>query len=146
MIKKQKDNDAAVTKGMLDDAVEKISAKISAKIDEKVDGAISDLAIMVEKGFQGMAKQMDEKFERVDTRFEQIDLRFEKIDDKFEKIDHKFEKINVQFKKVEDQFGKVFSELKEVRKEIGVNELKTRGDVAGLDFRVGKLEKKAGLR
>jgi hypothetical protein len=120
MIKKQKDNDAAVTKGMLDDAV----AKISAKIDEKVDGAIGDLAIMVEKGFQGMAKQMD-------SRFEQVDVRFEKID--------------AQFKKIDGQFDKVFSELKETRKEIGVNELKTRGDVAGLDFRVGKLEKKAGL-
>jgi BMFP domain-containing protein YqiC len=127
MIKKQKDNDAAVTKGMLDDAV----AKISAKIDEKVDGAIGDLAIMVEKGFQGMAKQMD-------SRFEQVDRKFERIDGKFEKID-------AQFKKVDGQFDKVFSELKETRKEIGVNELKTRGDVAGLDFRVGKLEKKAGL-
>lgn len=141
MIKKQKDNDAAVTKGMLDAAV----AKISAKIDEKVDGAISDLAIMVEKGFQGMAKQMNEKFEQVDTRFEQVDSRFEKIDDKFEKIDRKFEKIDSRFKKIDGQFDKVFSELKETRKEIGVNELKTRGDVAGLDFRVGKLEKKAGV-
>jgi archaellum component FlaC len=127
MIKKQKDNDAAVTKGMLDDAV----VKISAKIDEKVDGAIGDLAIMVEKGFQGMTKQMDSRFEQVDRRFEQVDRKFEKIDG--------------QFKKVDDQFDKVFSELKEVRKEIGVNELKTRGDVAGLEFRVGKLEKKAGL-
>jgi septation ring formation regulator EzrA len=141
MIKKQKDNDAAVTKGMLDDAV----AKISAKIDEKIDGAIGDLAIMVEKGFQGMTKQMDEKFERVNTRFEQVDRRFEQVDVRFEQIDRKFEKIDVQFKRVDDQFDKVFSELKETRKEIGVNELKTRGDVAGLDFRVGKLEKKAGL-
>ncbi len=117
----------AVTKGMLDDAVAKISAmvaKIDEKIDTKIDAAIGSFAIMVEKGFQGMAKQMD-------SRFEQVDRRFEKID--------------AQFKKVDDQFDKVFSELKETRKEIGVNELKTRGDVAGLDFRVGKLEKKVGL-
>jgi chaperonin cofactor prefoldin len=105
---------------MLDDAV----AKINAKTDEKVDGVIGDLAIMVEEGFQGMAKQMDDRFEQVDVRFEKIDA---------------------QFKKIDGQFDKVFSELKETRKEIGVNELKTRGDVAGLDFRVGKLEKKAGL-
>ncbi len=131
MIKKQKDNNAAVTKGMLDDALDEVVEKISAKIDEKVDSAIGDLAIMVEKGFQGMAKQMDDRFEQVDVRFEQIDRRFEKIDD--------------QFKKVDGRFNEVFSELKEARKEIGVNELKMRGDMAGLDFRVGKSEKKTGL-
>jgi DNA anti-recombination protein RmuC len=154
---KNKNNDSEVVtqkilRETLSFALDDVVIKISAKIDEKIDGAIGDLAIMVEKGFQGMTKQMDEKFERVDTRFEQVDRRFEKIDDNFEKIDRKFEKIDGQFKKVDGQFkkidgqfDKVFSELKETRKEIGVNELKTRGDVAGLDFRVGKLEKKAGL-
>jgi hypothetical protein len=37
----------------------------------------------------------------------------------------------------------MFSELKEIRKEINVNNLKTKGDIASLDFRVGKLEKNA---
>jgi len=135
MKNKNNDSDAPVTKGMLDEAVEKIGTKISAKIDEKVDSAIGDLAIMVEKGFQAMTKQMDSKFEQVDRRFEQVDKRFEKIDSRFEQIDRKF-------KKVDGHFEKVFSEFKDVHKEIGVNKLKTQGDIAGLDFRAGKLEKK----
>jgi archaellum component FlaC len=126
---KNKNNDSeVVTRGILREtlgvALDDVVTKISAKIDEKIDGAIGNLAIMVEKGFQGMTKQIESRFEQVDRRFEKMDARFEKID---------------------GQFGKVFSELKDIHKEIGVNKLKTNGDVAGLDFRVGKLEKKAGL-
>lgn len=105
---KNENNDSeAVTRGILREtlsaALDGVVTKISAKIDEKIDGAIGDLAIMVEKGFQGMTKQVD------------------------------------------GQFDKVFSELRDIHKEIEVNKLKTQGDIAGIDFRVGKLEKKAGL-
>jgi chaperonin cofactor prefoldin len=126
---KNKNNDSeVVTQGVLREtfrvALDDVVTKISAKIDEKIDTAIGDLAIMVEKGFQGMTEQMNDKFEQVDKRFEKIDKRFEQIDRRFDKIT---------------------SELKDIHKEIGVNELKTRGDVAGLDFRMGKVEKKVGI-
>lgn len=45
-------------------------------------------------------------------------------------------------KRVDARFDTVFSELKEIRKEINVNNLKTQADIASLDFRVSKLEKK----
>ena len=67
------------------------------------------------------------------------------MDSRFEQVDRKFKQVDARFEKVDSQFGKVFSELKDIHKEIGVNKLQTQGDAAGLDFRVGKLEKKAEL-
>ena len=87
---------------------------------------IDKLAIMVQEGFMAMAKQEDL-------------LALAGRLDKFE------ESINVHFDKVDKHFGEMSLELKEIRKEVCVNELKNRGDVASLDFRVNKLEKKAGF-
>jgi hypothetical protein len=57
-----------------------------------------------------------------------------------------FEKsVDVRFNVVDTRFDAILLELKEIRKEIEVNERKTRGDVASIDLRVSKLEKKVGL-
>jgi hypothetical protein len=105
VIKNTKDDNAVVTKGML-------------------DAAIGSLAIMIEKGFAAMAKQED--LLALAKRVDHLEIRF-----------NKFEKI------AKVRFDSMFSELKEIRKEINVNNLKTKGDIASLDFRVGKLEKNA---
>jgi hypothetical protein len=155
MIKNLKANDAPITKGVLDEALGKMGAelifKIGEVVNEKIESAIGSLAIMVEEGFQGMAAQMNEKFAQIDERFKQVDKRFAQIDERFvqiekrfEQVDRRFAQIDGQFKQIDIQFGRVFSELKDVRKEVGVNNLKTRGDVAGIDLRIEKLEKKAG--
>jgi uncharacterized coiled-coil protein SlyX len=80
---------------------------------------IDKLAIMIQEGFMAMAKQEDL-------------LALTERMDKFEK-------------NVDMHFNAVLSEQKEIRKEIKVNDLKNRGDGASLDFRVSKLEKKAGF-
>jgi hypothetical protein len=105
MIKNIKDDNAVVTKGML-------------------DAAIGGLAIMIEKGFAAMAKRED--LLALTKRVDRLEVRF----DKFEKSTN-------------GRFDRVFSELKEIRKELTVNNLKTKGDIASLDFRIGKLEKNA---
>lgn len=114
---KTKNSGDVVTKGMLDDAV----AKISAKVDVKVDAAIGSLATMIEKGFTATARDISLLTARVDR----LEARFEKFE-----------------KSVNVRFDGVLAELKEIRKEIKVNDLKTRADIAGLDLRVSKLEKK----
>lgn len=85
---------------------------------------IDMLAIMVEKGFESMVKKEDLFADSVDKRFDDIDKRFNSVDKRFDGI---------------------VVELKEIHKEINVNDLKHRGDIASLDFRVSKLEKKTGL-
>jgi hypothetical protein len=80
---------------------------------------IDKLAVMIQEGFMAAAKQED------------LMALTERMD--------KFEK------NVDMRFNAVLSEQKEIRKEIKVNDLKNRGDVASLDFRVSKLEKKAGF-
>ncbi|HUC01960.1 MAG TPA: hypothetical protein VMA75_03570 [Candidatus Paceibacterota bacterium] len=92
-----------------------------------LDSAIGGLAIMIEKGFAATARQTD--LLALAKRVDRLEARF----DKFEKS-------------VNARFDAVFAELKEIRKELDVAKLKTQGDIASLDFRVSKLEKKAGLR
>ena len=111
----------------IEDLAVKINASfeiLSEKMDSKIDTAIGSLAIMIEKGFEATAKDFANLAERVDR----VELRL----DEFEKS-------------VDARFASVFSELKEIRKELAANNLKTKGDVASLDFRVGRLEKKVGL-
>lgn len=62
-----------------------------------------------------------------------------------ERMDRFEKNVNIRFEQVDKRFGEMTLELKEIRKEIGVNNLKTRGDITSLDFRVNKLEKKAGF-
>jgi hypothetical protein len=123
---KNKSNDSeVVTRGILREtlslALDDVVMKISTKIGEKVDEAVGNLAIMTEKGFVAVAKDISSLTNRMD---------------KFEKS------VNGRFEKVEGQIGQLSGELKEVRKEIKINNLKTQGDTASLDFRVSKLEKK----
>lgn len=113
---------------------------------------IDMLAIMVEKGFEAMAKKedlfadsVDKRFNDIGKRFTSIDKRFNDIDKRFISIDKRFDDIDKRFNAVDKRFDGIVVELKEIRKEINVNDLKHRGDIASLDFRVGKLEKKAGL-
>jgi polyhydroxyalkanoate synthesis regulator phasin len=82
---------------------------------------IDRLAIMIEEGFAATAKD----FSSLIARVERLESRF----DKFEKS-------------VDARFETVFMELKEIRKEINVNNSKTQADITSLDFRVSKLEKK----
>jgi hypothetical protein len=121
MINKNNDNEVPVTRGFLREALDDVVTKISAKIDEKIDAAIGDLAIMVEKGFQGMTKQIDERFAQVDARFSKMDIRLERV---------------------EKDISAISLELKETRKEIAVNDRRARADGAALDLRVNKLEKR----
>jgi hypothetical protein len=81
---------------------------------------IDKLAIMIEKGFAATAKDLSLLTARVDGLESRLD-NFEKS--------------------VNTRFDGVISELKEIRKEIKVNNLKTQGDIISLDFRVSKLEK-----
>ena len=92
-----------------------------------LDSAIGGLAIMIEKGFAATAKQSD--LLALAKRVDRLEARL----DKFEKS-------------VNARFDALISELKEIRKEVNVNKLKAQGDIASLDFRVSKLEKKAGLQ
>jgi hypothetical protein len=87
---------------------------------------IDKLAIMIQEGFMAMARKEDL-------------MALEERMDRFEK------NVNIRFEQVDKRFGEMTLELKEIRKEIGVNNLKTRGDITSLDFRVNKLEKKAGF-
>jgi polyhydroxyalkanoate synthesis regulator phasin len=84
---------------------------------------IDRLAIMIEEGFSAMAKQTD--LLALTARVDRLESR-----------------LGIFEKSVDVRFDAVFSELKEIRKEIKVNNLKTEGNITSLDFRVGKLEKK----
>ena len=102
------------------------------KIKEKKI-TIDTLAIMIEKGFAATAKQ--EELLALTKRVECLEQRMDKSEGRADKFE----------KNINERFDKFLSELKEIRKEIEVNNFKTRGDVTSLDFRVSKLEKKMGL-
>ena len=146
-------DEVPVTRGFLREtlqvALDNVVTRISAKIDEKIDTAIGDLAIMVEKGFQGMGKQIDERFAQVDVRFVQIDARFDKMDERFaqmdarfDRMDARFAKMDIRFERVEKDISAISLEVKETRKEIVANDRRARADGASLDLRVNKLEKR----
>ena len=59
---------------------------------------IDDLAVMVQKGFDGV----DKKFEQVDKRFEQVDKRFEQVDKRLDTMVTKAE-MNRRFDGLEDR-------------------------------------------
>jgi hypothetical protein len=86
---------------------------------------LDKLAIMIQEGFMATAKDLIALTERV-TLVE--------------------ERLNAHDKEFNNMHGKmdaIFLELKEIRKEI--KEADTRGDVADLQIRVSKLEKKVKL-
>ena len=85
----------------------------------KKNVTIDDLAVMVQKGFDGV----DEKFERVDKRFEQVDKRFDGIDKRLDGMVTKAE-MNRRFDGLEDRvlaghqkrIEKLEAEIKDLRK------------------------------
>jgi uncharacterized protein YaaN involved in tellurite resistance len=130
MINTNEDKNAVVTRGILDEAM--------AKMEAKIDAAVGSLAIMVEKGFAGMAKD----FAKLTARVDKVEARLDKIEARLDKIELRLTAVE---KNVDARFEAVFLELKDIRKEISIDQHKTRADVAGLEFRVDKLEKKVGL-
>jgi septal ring factor EnvC (AmiA/AmiB activator) len=68
-----------------------------------------DLAIIINKGFQGQTDYMDKKFEQVDKKFEQVDRRFEQVDKKFEQVDKKFEQVFKVLKVMDDKIDDISS-------------------------------------
>lgn len=71
---------------------------------------IDDLAIMVAKGFDGVHKEMNERFDKVYDRFDEVDKRFDEVDKRFDKVE---------------------KEISDVRENLGT----TRMDVLGIGDR-----------
>jgi DNA anti-recombination protein RmuC len=113
--------------------------------EEKI--TIDKLAIMIQEGFMATAKQEDllaltKRVERLENRMDKFEGRMDKLEGQMDKLEGRMDKFE---NSVNERFDKLLSELKEIRKEIKMNNLKTQGDIASLDFRIGKLEKKVGL-
>lgn len=47
---------------------------------------IDDLAIMVAKGFDGMHKEMNERFDKVYDRFDEVDKSFDKVEKEISEV------------------------------------------------------------
>jgi len=89
---------------------------IKIDVREVVHGEIEKLALMTQKGFEGVARDI-----------EALDVRLTK----FEKY-------------VENRFDAIAQELKDVRKAMA--QADTRADVVDLQLRVSKLEKKVHFK
>lgn len=76
---------------------------------KKKNTTIDDLAVMVQKGFNGV----DERFDGVDDKFEGMNKRFDIIEDKLESIeklilvDHKrrIERLETEVRELKDLFA-----------------------------------------
>lgn len=55
-------------------------------MEEEKDITINELAVIINKGFQGQMDYMEKKFDAIDKRFEDVDKRFEDVDKKFEDL------------------------------------------------------------
>lgn len=83
---------------------------------------LEKLAIMVQKGFEGVTQNMDERFNIVDERFNAVDERFNAVDGRF----------NI----VEQRLGKIEQKLDNVVYQVEFLELKSR-----VEFLEKKLQK-----
>lgn len=102
---------------------ERIVERMTEKIDGSIDRAVGGLAIMVQKGFEGVATDI----KALNVRITALETRLSK----FEKY-------------VENRFDAIAQELKDIRKQIA--QVDTRAEVVDLGLRVDKIEKKLGLK
>jgi len=86
-------------------------------------GEMDKMAMMIQKGFDGVTHDI----EALDQRVTALEIHLSK----FEKY-------------VEDCFDTTTQELKDIRKQI--KQADTRAEVVDLELRVGKIEKKLGLK
>lgn len=48
---------------------------------------IDELAVMVQKGFEGSAKDINKRFDGVDKRFDGVDKRFDRVEKRLDRIE-----------------------------------------------------------
>jgi len=63
---------------------------------------IDDLAMMVQRGFNGTDEKMGKGFRDVDARFEKIDDSFEEVNSQFNEVRIQFKEVNVRLDRIEN--------------------------------------------
>lgn len=111
-MKNKNDDNEVVTRGFLREALDEFATRIETRIENNVVARIS--------------AKIDEK---IDTAIGNLAIMVEKG-------------FEAAAKHVDARFDEVFGELKEVHKEIAVNDRRSRADITAIDLRVEKLEKR----
>jgi len=81
----------------------------------RINNDINSFHTNVDKRFDSMKIDMDQRFEKVDQRFEKVDQRFDDMkidmDKRFEKVDQRFEKVDQRFDDMKIDMDKRFEQM-----------------------------------
>ena len=91
---------------------------------------ISDLAVMVKKGF-----------DEVHGKFEKVDQRFDGVDDKFSKVDNNFKFVRVELASLRVDVTEIKGTLRPLVRSVATME----DGLSDLRIRVGVLEQRVGV-
>ncbi|MBU2578171.1 hypothetical protein KKA69_05105 [Patescibacteria group bacterium] len=111
--------------------------KINKNFEEKFDG----LAGMVKVGFDGVYKELNNRFEQVDTRFDAVDKRFDGIDNRLDGIESEIRQIRVEINQIWNKLEEIEKKLERISQTSKEDVNAISGDVLDLKQRVEFLEK-----
>jgi methyl-accepting chemotaxis protein len=78
---------------------------------DSINNNIKEFRTDVDRRFDGIRADMNDRFKQVDRRFEEVDRRFEDIktdmNDRFGKVDRRFEQVDKRFEQVDKRFEQV---------------------------------------
>lgn len=75
-------------------------------MQDQIDGLKHDLRDFrddVDRRFDGIKSDMDQRLSQVDKRFEQVDKRFEQVDKRFEQVDKRFDQVIASIERLSDK-------------------------------------------